>query len=399
MSEDSTPAAGSETEYLVGFLADTLGVLGKGHELVLKLPGVRVLAVNNVPNTESVPQGLRILVTLRTKSIEDAVKLASKGVEHMSDALAFGLAAAVGECRPEFAVDFTEGAATREVYQRVPIPPVLRPMRTLNPLNFISVTGSLRRVASKHQPRLQRAIAWLRKSYDQQNPYDELVNLWMGLEAINPVVSERHALRDAEEPLECPHCHKQAGKSTTKAGVNHVLRELMGTPMDVVKRLNRLRNALLHSYEPVANLDEQLQELLPIARRALVYAIMDAAGVPGQYWDDFSKQPLARQNEAYFELFSEAEGMLREHILRDGAFPLLKLVGSDSEISYGVLGRVNTDTKVHLEFVRPPPYALKPLRYRTVTVRDPEDDTARIELKDLQLIPADETREQPGSGV
>ena len=362
----------------------------KDHKLGLKMPGIRVLAVNSVPETETVPQGLQILVTLRAKSIEESVTQAGKAVEFMGDAFALALAAATGECRPEFAVDFSENAAARQVYQRVPIPPVLRPMRTLSGLTFVTLMGHLARVASEHQPRLQRAVAWLRKSFDQESPHDELVNLWMGLEAVSPLVSERHLLRDAEEIHLCPHCLWQLEKHPTKAGVNYVMRELMNVPADVAKRLSRLRNALLHSFEPVADLDKQLEELLPIARRALAYAILDVAKVPRQDWDVFAKQPLPRRNEAYFELYSEAEGMTRDHIVRDGALPLLKLVSSESKHTYGALGLVHTDVSVHLEHVRKLPYSLAYKGHRTVTVSDPEDKTARIETKELRLIAPDE---------
>jgi hypothetical protein len=393
VADAATVGSPKEAEYLVGFHADTLGVLGPGHKLALDLSNARVLAVNSVPKSEAVPQGLRILVALRATGIHDAVNAASKAVEHLSDAFAFGLAAAVGECQPEFAVDFSEEATLRQVYQRVPIPPLLRPMRTLNPLDFLSVTTYLRRVAAGSQPRLQSAIAWLRKSYDEENPYDEFVNLWMGLEAINPLVAEKHALTGAEEHAVCPHCQMKIGKLTTKAGVNYVLRELMGEPVDSYKRINKLRNALLHSIEPVEDLDARLAESVPLARRALVYAILDAAGAPREIWDIFSKQPLARQNEAYFELYSEAEGMTRDHVLKDGSLPLLRLATSESALDYKPFGRVHTD--VSLKLMLPPdlPYALRYTSHRAVTVKDPEDDTARVEVREIELIPPSEAAE------
>ncbi len=395
-----TPEAtgGTDVEYLVGFHADTLGVLMGAHRLMLNLPGARILAVNSVPESESVPQGLRVLVTLRAKSIEDAVEKAGRGVEHLSDGFAFGLAAAVGECRPEFAVDYSETAESRLVYQRIHMPPALRPMRTLNPLSFVSVMGYLQRVASRNQHRLQRAVAWLRKSYDQENPCDEFINLWMGLEAVNRLVAEKHSLQDAEESFPCPHCGKGIGKHDTKAGVNYVVRQLMGQTHAVAKRLAWLRNALLHSFEPVDDLYAQLEELLPLARCALVYSIMDSADVPRDRWDEWTKVPLARRNECYIELFSEADGMTRGHMKERRHLPLYRLKSAKSKHGYDALGRVRTDSGAYLE-VGPLPYSLTLKSQRVNSTKDPEDETAKVELTEVRHVMSDKPIEPPDLDV
>lgn len=207
--------------------------------------------------------------------MQSAILLAAQRLEAVLWIGALQSNAAVGVPKLKFAIELTPGAKTTEAVQvEDNYDEVFSKKRRLDlPMN--EQIG--RHIHLRGTSRIFRALHWYRKGLNEEDPIDQFMGFWVGLEALNPPLKD--LLGGDPEARRCPKCGELA-ETPTVNGVRTLFRDHNPDGLKDYKLCRNLRRDIQHS---TADLDQVLQQApaaAEAARRMLRTAIYLLLGLP-----------------------------------------------------------------------------------------------------------------------
>ncbi|QIC48329.1 hypothetical protein GAG94_15320 [Lysinibacillus sphaericus] len=163
------------------------------------------------------------------------------------------------------AYDITEGISERNFIQYFYDLPISRPQQ----VDLEIYKNHLEAIISfdnNQKDRLYRSIRWLRKGINEDDPLDQFLALWQGLETLNPVLADYFNCDNAGKETVEQRCIKSGDlfyiERTTKQGLEKLVNEVK-LGKQIWKNINKTRNAISHGYGKFAELYNETIRLSP----------------------------------------------------------------------------------------------------------------------------------------
>ncbi|UOK62237.1 HEPN domain-containing protein [Paenibacillus sp. OVF10] len=152
--------------------------------------------------------------------------------------------------------DITEGTIEREFVQYFYDLPITRP-QTVDIQIFANTLENVVGINSDKKARLARSIGWLRKGINEKDSLDQFLNLWQGLETLNPLLAKHFNCENSGKEIVEQTCVKTGNtfylERTTKQGLEHLVEET-GITRTEWKKLTNIRNGISHGYKKMDTL-------------------------------------------------------------------------------------------------------------------------------------------------
>lgn len=133
-----------------------------------------------------------------------------------------------------------------------------------------------------HKARTLRGLRWLRKGLLADDPLDQFMFLWQGLESLNSPLASVLGVPKAgkvEISRKCPECGAKYKETVEgKGGILRLLDEL-DADSTTKKEINLIRNAVSHGFHNLSPLYDRAIELLPTIAEALYLGISKIIGI------------------------------------------------------------------------------------------------------------------------
>ncbi|MGO4548086.1 hypothetical protein AB4Z29_25195 [Paenibacillus sp. 2TAB23] len=124
----------------------------------------------------------------------------------------------------------------------------------------------------KKKDRLYRSIRWFRKGLNEDDPLDQFLALWQGLETLNPLLAEHYECENGGKEVIEKKCFKTGqtyyDERTTKQGLERFVTEI-NINKDTWKKISKLRNKIAHGFESFQNLYNDCILLIPALGKLL----------------------------------------------------------------------------------------------------------------------------------
>lgn len=248
-----------------------------------------VARVSNGLNNDGEHVGLDFTVELHAVSEDEAFEMAAGYAAILADVLSAGHRAAVADPEPLFALSEDDGGVV--LAQRFGNEPnVATSFSDFDREAFRDLFAALDRVTQPGQERervrVERALRHLRRSMLTSDAFDRFSELWIGLEAINPLIKDRYALATTF-PRQCKHCGEaylcKCGNTfqsnDNSSGITYIVETILGLGTKAAKPIRDKRNDVEHSLETLDQQIHGLSDIIQLARRALVAGLADVLGV------------------------------------------------------------------------------------------------------------------------
>lgn len=175
------------------------------------------------------------------------------------------------------------------------------------------------------RPAVDRALWHLRKSAGLEDLVEQLVELWVGLEAVNNAIKRRHGL-PLERPIRnCQACGEAVVLSPTSAGIKHAIVHLAGYHNSDWQAASKLRQLTLHGKPDFIADHHDFPRITDILRHALVAAISDLLGVSSEDQEQLLRPALRVADLPNMLIWGTYQKLSRAAIQR--RVPMLRLVG------------------------------------------------------------------------
>jgi hypothetical protein len=169
------------------------------------------------------------------------------------------------------AYDITEGISERDFIQFFYDLPLSRPQQA----DLEIYTTHLEAVLiynGDQKERLHRSIRWLRKGINEDDPLDQFLALWQGLETLNTLLAAHFNCENAGKETIKQKCVKTGelfySERTTKQGLEKLVYEVE-LDKSIWKKINRTRNSISHGYAQLAGLYDDSIRLSPYLAKLL----------------------------------------------------------------------------------------------------------------------------------
>jgi hypothetical protein len=125
---------------------------------------------------------------------------------------------------------------------------------------------------SDHRERLYRSIRWFRKGINEDDPLDQFLALWQGLETLNPLLAVHFNCANAGKEIIEKKCIKTGNlfyvEITTKQGLERLVNEVV-LDKSIWKEIKKTRNSISHGYTPFKELYNYSLRLSPYLAKLL----------------------------------------------------------------------------------------------------------------------------------
>lgn len=172
---------------------------------------------------------------------------------------------------PILAYNITEGISEREFIQYFYDLPLSRPQQADLEIYTLHLEAVII-YNSDHKERLFRSIRWFRKGINENDPLDQFLALWQGLETLNPNLAVHFNCENAGEEIIEKKCEKTDNlffsKRTTKQGLEKLVNEV-GIDKSIWTKINRTRNSISHGFSQFSELYNNSIQLSPYLAKLL----------------------------------------------------------------------------------------------------------------------------------
>jgi len=200
---------------------------------------------------------------------------------------------------------------------------------------FCEHTETIWGLDREYKNRIYRAIRWFRKGIIGDDPLDQFLCFWHGLESLNSPLAKRFGCEKATKKAiqtKCPHCSKKYPYTiTVPAGIEALFND-MGISTGARKRINDAQNGIEHGFADLPRLYEVTLGLLPTMAKILHCGITKVLDISfNQSLADALKMvaPAKLGDLAYIEGLLEEKDLSKIGI--DGYYPFFVL--TDTEVA------------------------------------------------------------------
>ncbi len=184
----------------------------------------------------------------------------------------------------------------------------------------------------EYKNRIHRAIRWFRKGIIGDDPLDQFLCFWHGLESLNSPLAKKFGCEKATKKSiqrKCPHCRKKYSDTITVRGGIEALFNDVGISKEARKRINDAQNGIEHGFADLPKLHAVTLGLLPTMAKILHCGITKVLDI------SFSQSlaealrmvaPVKLGDLAYIEGSLEEKDLSKIGI--DGYYPFFVLTGT-----------------------------------------------------------------------
>ena len=336
--------------------------------------------------------GLEYRILLQADNIKDAMLYSKTASVIVCDWLSFVHSAAVAHPIPLFAFDYEETATDREfaqLFRNIVLSSKPRRIykRELMRL-FHNKWCSLKDSATRD--RLRRSMTLLRLSYTEIDVIDQFEDIWDGLETINPLLREKYSLPKTFPGSKCSNCGNQIQVPGSSSGIRHAVIELTGRPSTDWRELNDIRKDIVHGVIGFTEILPRLETLLPIARDALLNAILDLMEVAKNERSQFIRTPFQVASGIDILVSATLNNLSVAELERMTTFPSFNLtieeVLKEGEVGVPGVKSISFTPTIELQNFSG---TFKDVAIEVAVPKDPEDETATLTRVDQRIIRKD----------
>jgi len=367
--------------YLVRYFSNTAIELGQ--TLSFDMPDdVKIVVRDFIPqDPQGVPFSYNFLIdaTCYSETAEKAIEETRGKVEGVLSLISLSLSTFVEPSVVNMVFDISPGNVDREILQYLPFPYRVGPIRKFDRDVFSILWSCLEASNPENRSRIHRAIRWYRKTLLEYDPFDQFLNLWIGLEVVNELVKRKYGLPYEKPTRNCPCCGKSVVLEPTLAGVEYVVVELSKYSQKTWRSVLDMRHPLAHGFGKIADLDRRVDDLIPVLRKSLLIGILDLLNVPENLRSRIIREPLGHIPKPYLKVQSVLYDLPLEDIISGKSNPRFELVNSNitTKRTKKGLKLQLTDLKVELRGCQ---VECSPPLFEVAYPMDPEDPSADIKL-------------------
>ena len=304
-------------------------------------PGHRVRvkdALRTPAGGEEIHDGLLFTVDIDAEDATKAVPLALGEANRVADQLALAHSCAIENPRPLFCLSLETGELGLALTQFIRDVPELRQFRrpfskaAMDPVfGLIDAAGATGK--GNLLPRIDRALHYLRRSYNERDPIDRFEDLNNGLQAIEPRLREQFGAsttyhRQCErcrEQLNCANCGNPATAPDNHSGADHLVTAVLGRPVGDARALRRKRIAIVHATEGFSEILDDLGSLTELATQTLIAGVMELVKADPALRDDLMQHHLPIFDAPQLVIGVILRGASREVIEQQRSYPAVRL--------------------------------------------------------------------------
>jgi|GEM_PF-6721079 len=224
-------------------------------------------------------EAIELEITLDASSLDEAINLAGSRANRWLAALSFAGRAPVEDARLLLAYDVTPNKLERPFLQRFYQDLWSRSLQVhVDPAVLQGVINGWGQLEGKRHWAASRAFYWYRRALRAGDPADRFTYLWLGLEALEPMLREK--LNIPQDDARCPSCNKLLQDPST-AGIRGFLQNVSSQER-LYRRARQLRVNLLHTVSSDYEVEKEAQELSEPLESALRTAVKTVADISGQ---------------------------------------------------------------------------------------------------------------------
>ncbi len=253
--------------------------------------------------------GWMIEVKLNEENIDNAITRASEMSEFFLSAFCFETGCEIYRSNIILAYEITEAVEKRvfrQYFRNLSFP--FSPTQ----VTFTSFSEHSERIWSlkmEHKDRIYRAIRWFRKGIIGDDPLDQFLFFWHGLEALNSPLAEHFGCKKSikkEIERQCKVCgQKYIDTIMVKGGIEALLDDI-GIDAAIRSKINEMRNGISHGFANLAELYGIAIELLPTMAKILhtgIAKILDVSFEKSLYENLERVAPIKLGDIYYIEVF------------------------------------------------------------------------------------------------
>lgn len=215
--------------------------------------------------------GWFIEIELMAKDINTAVSEAYDVSELFLSMLSLETGVESHRSTQVLAYDITEGISERDFIQLFYDLPISRPQQADIETYFMHLESVLL-YKGEHQERLYRSIRWFRKGINENDPLDQFLALYQGLETLNPLLAKHFNCPNAGKEIIERVCVKSGNtfysENTTKQGLEELVNEVKLDKKTWTK-ITKTRNSISHGFGKFEGLYEDALRLSPYLAKLL----------------------------------------------------------------------------------------------------------------------------------
>ena len=368
-------------EYLVRYFSDTAVELGK--TLNFEMPGnVRIVIRDDIQrDAQDVPVkfGFVIDATCHVDSRDQAIEATNSMVEGVVGVISFSLSAVVNPCIPAMVLDVTRDTTEREILQYLPLPSRIRPSRKFREEAFTVFWDHLEGMPPEEKTRILRAIRWYRKAIIEDDPFDQFMNLWTGIEVINESVKRKYKFPHEKPLRSCPSCGTAVLVQPTLSGIEYLVVNLHEQAKETWHRILEVRNGLVHGFGELNYLINEMRTLIPVLRNALLKGVLDLMGMTKENRLSLLREPLRNVPRPHGIASALIHNLPIEDILSGKASPRLEIVKTEVTTRMDEKGMKHEKEQFSLK-LQGYEGSWSPQWLQVVAEKDPEDVAAEISV-------------------
>ena len=215
-------------------------------------------------------RGLLVEVALDAVDPDDAVRRGLGPASLTLSLLSFASSAASGSLRPFISyAERTDDGCDVAQFAEWPLEPSSR--RMLKKERMQVLVARLNGLEEQERGRIYRGLDWYRKALGETNVFDRFSAAWIGLEALNPLLSKRRGLPTTRQ-IACKNCGALSEVPDVTGIIDLVTRHLGD---DEATHLRRFRQQFMHSTRPLHELVEDARRATKTAVEALRFGILE----------------------------------------------------------------------------------------------------------------------------
>lgn len=171
------------------------------------------------------------------------------------------------------------------------------PEKNVNLINKEIFEEIFNRFNKNQDPRIARAISWLRKGNLERDFVDKFISFWTGLESLNELLCNSFQISEKDRKIICNKC-KNVISPMSSIGIKELFRKSISIELRQFETIRKARGKLLHGGGPLdGNFVAQIRQYIPLVKKALMVGIGQLLGLD----DKYINQILERKTKLYTE--------------------------------------------------------------------------------------------------
>jgi hypothetical protein len=173
---------------------------------------------------------------------------------------------------------------------------------------------------------------YLRSSYLELDPIDRFEDAWVALEALNPLIRDKHKLPTTYQG-KCSDCGAPTGQPNSTPALEYLLGTLLKLDATTIRQVRGKRIDIVHARENADTVVDGIDNATVIAQRAVLAGIYDVLDLTPESSVLALKRPLTLPTMPNLTINARIRGLTLDAMRQHGSYPQLKLLGIETMVN------------------------------------------------------------------